>query len=300
MHDHAGHRHGNHEAGVKTLGFPVLLNLLISLVELVGGLLSNSLALLSDAFHNFMDTFSLIVAYVSEKIALKPSDRKRTFGYKRAEIIGALLNTVFLFVIGFILLKTGVERLKNPQEVQSGLMLAVAVVGLLANLVSALWLSKMAKHNLNVRTAFVHIMSDAFSSVLVIVGSLLIMRFQWYIVDALFALLIALYVLVQGVLVLRRVLRVLMQSVPEHIPIQKVRDEILSLKDVEDVHHLHVWSMNENDVYFEAHVRLAKANMRKLEKVKRTIKQLLKSEYHISHSTLEFEFEDCGKGACHP
>jgi cobalt-zinc-cadmium efflux system protein len=281
------------------LGIPVLLNLLISLVELLGGLLSNSLALLSDAFHNFMDTSSLVVAYVSEKIALRPSDRKRTFGYKRAEILGALLNTLFLFVIGGILLKTAVERLGNPQEVRSGLMLVVAAVGLLANVVTALWLSGRAKENLNVRTAFVHVMGDAFSSVLVIGGSLLIMRFQWLIIDAVFAFLIALYVLVQGVLVLRRVIRVLMQSVPEHIPVQRVREEILSLKEVEDVHHLHVWSMNEKDVYFEAHIKMSKANMRKLESVKRAIKDLLRSEYHISHATLEFEFKDCGKGVCH-
>ena len=256
--------------GVR-LGLSIAFNLIITIAEVVGGLISGSLALLSDALHNFSDTSSLVIAYVARRYAQRAPDRLKTFGYKRAEIIGAFVNLITLVLIALFLIKEGITRLLDPQPIDGPVMLVVAVIGLLANVGTALLLRRDAKHSLNVESAFLHIITDAVSSVGVVLGGLLIMWYDVYLVDPILTLAI---------------------SVPT------LAGE--ALDHVIDMHHLHVWQLDDEHAALEAHITIEKGDLEQMEEIKEAIKRLLDERFHIAHSTLEFEFVPCDQPSDDP
>jgi len=271
----------------------IILNLTITLAEIAGGILSGSLSLLSDAMHNFSDTASLGISLAAVKISARSPDRQKTFGYRRAQIIGALINLTLLVLVAFYLIMEAIQRYFNPQPIQGGVMLIVAVVGLLANLATAALLHRQSKINLNVRSAFVHILGDAFSSVGVVIAGVLIIRFQLYLADTLLTLLISAYILVYSGLLLRQTVNILMQGVPEGLDIDQIVAALKSIEDVQDVHHVHIWQLDETQSNLEAHIVIDQEKMDDMNCIKQAIRERLASSFNITHSTLEFEFEDC-------
>jgi len=297
MAHHHHHHHGPDEAPAqgseRRLVLSIGLNLLITLAEVVGGILSGSLALLSDALHNFSDTASLGISLVARRLGRKEATSDKTFGFKRAEIIGAFINLVTLVLIALYLIKEAVERFIAPQPIDGAIMLTVAAVGLAANVLTALLLHPDSKESLNIRSAYLHIITDAVSSVGVVLGGLLILYADVYLVDPLLTLGISLYILYHSYEMLRETVDILMEGVPKNIDLDRVVAEVEALDRVLEMHHLHVWQLDEHHTALEAHIVLGKDDMEHMETVKRTIKHTLLEAFHIHHTTLEFEFVPC-------
>lgn len=302
-HKHGHHHHHHHHGDDQTEGrlwISIFLNLTITLAEFVGGLISGSLALLSDALHNLNDTTSLGISLFARKVSKKEATVDKTFGYKRAEIIGAFVNLITLVIIALFLIKEGIERFYNPQPIDGLVMFIVAIIGLLGNVITAVLLYRSSKENINIRSAYIHIMSDALSSVGVIVAGWLILQYQWYIVDTLLTLIIAGYILWQSYYMLWETIDILMESTPTEIELKEVTQAMQEVAGVLDIHHLHVWRLDENNILLESHVVIDENDMNNMESIKSSLKDLLSSGFDIHHSTLEFELEPCDEHAAKP
>lgn len=291
---HHGHHHPHGDGQTEgRLWISIFLNLTITVAEFVGGIISGSLALLSDALHNLNDTSSLGISLVARKVSKKKANEEKTFGYKRAEIIGAFINLITLVIIALFLIKEGVERFYNPQPIDGLVMFIVAIIGLLGNVITAVLLHRSSKESINIKSAYVHIMSDALSSVGVIIAGWLILQYQFYIVDTILTLIIAGYILWQSYYMLRKTINILMESTPSEIQIDEVTLAMQQIAGVLDIHHLHVWRLDEDNILLESHVVIDEKDMNQMESIKSSLKQLLNTSFGIHHSTLEFEFEPC-------
>jgi cobalt-zinc-cadmium efflux system protein len=291
-HNHHHHNHGK-DASIAKLWVSIVLNLIITIAEIIGGLMSNSLALLSDAIHNLNDTVSLGISLVARKISKRGVNADKTFGYKRAEIIGAFINLITLVIVALFLIKEGVERFFDPQPIDGLTMFVVAIVGLMGNVITAALLFKDSKENLNMKSAYIHILSDALSSVGVIIGGWLILKYQWYIVDTILTIGIGAYILWHSYHMLRETIDILMEAKPEDINLEDLQQKMLATKAVCGVHHMHVWRLDESQIMLECHVVIEKEDVYQMEDIKSSIKKMLHDEFEITHSTLEFEFEPC-------
>ncbi|MEL7832616.1 cation diffusion facilitator family transporter [Fodinibius sp. Rm-B-1B1-1] len=291
-HGHHHHHHGEDQTEGR-LWISIILNFTITAAEFIGGIISGSLALLSDALHNLNDTTSLGISLVARKISKKEANRDKTFGYKRAEIIGAFINLITLVIIALFLIKEGIERFYNPQPIDGMVMFIVAIIGLLGNVITAILLYRDSKENLNLRSAYIHILSDAFSSVGVIIAGVLILWYQLYIIDTILTIIIAGYILWQSYYMLRQTINILMESTPTDIEIPNVHQAMTQINGVLDIHHLHVWRLDEKNILLESHVVIDEDDMGQMESIKSALKELLSTNFDIHHSTLEFEFEPC-------
>lgn len=299
-HDHGHHHHHGDNQTEGRLWISIILNFIITAAEFVGGLISGSLALLSDALHNLNDTTSLIISLVARKISKKEANRDKTFGYKRAEIIGAFINLITLVIIALFLIKEGIERFYNPQPIDGMVMFVVAVIGLLGNVITAILLYRSSKENLNLRSAYIHILSDAFSSVGVILGGIVIIYYEFFIIDTILTLIIAGYILWHSYYMLRQTINILMESSPANIEIPAVQQAMSKVNGVLDIHHLHVWRLDERNILLESHVVIDEDNINQMETIKSALKNLLSTDFDIHHSTLEFELEPCDEHAESP
>jgi len=291
-HNHKHNNHHPHRVNEKNLLAATLLNLVITIVEIAGGILSGSLALLSDALHNLSDTFATFIAYLAILTGRRDANQKKTFGYKRLEILAALLNAVILIVISVFLLKEAYERWNDPRPINSMVMLVVAMIGLLANLYALIILKKDAHKSINVRAAYVHLIGDSLSSLVVIIGGILIQIFKVYWVDPLITLLISIYIIREGFVILKESVNILMQSTPDQLDLSKVKRRIEQLPEVHNIHHIHAWMLTDNEIHLEAHVELN--NDLRLSEVKNThseIEQIMVREFHVVHVTLQFEYD---------
>ena len=300
-HDKHDHNHGhNHSAadvtGIK-LFFVIVLNFLITAAQIAGGIISGSLALISDALHNFSDVISIVISYMAIKVAHKENDSIRTFGYKRATILAALLNSSVLIIISFYLFKEAYTRFINPQVINGSLVIWVALIGLAANALSVLLLRKNAKGDMNLKASYLHMLSDALASIGVIFGGILIYFFKIYWVDPLLTVFIALYVLIECFQIVKKAVQILMQGVPENVDIEKIIKELEEIDSVKDVHHVHVWSLDENNINFEAHVKIDDMLLSKTNKINSDIEHILE-HFGINHVTIQFECECCN-GECY-
>jgi len=285
-----GHHH--HPVNVKNLLAATMLNLVITVVEIAGGILSGSLALLSDAMHNLSDTFATFIAYLATIIGKREANQKKTFGFKRLEILAALFNAVILIVMSVFLLKEAYVRWNDPRPINSMIMMIVAMIGLLANLFAVVILKKDVHKSINVRAAYVHLIGDSLSSVLVIIGSVLIQIFKVYWMDPLITLLISIYIIREGFVILKESVNILMQSTPDKLDLSKVKQQVEQVSQVLNIHHIHAWMLTDHEIHLEAHVEL-KSNL-KLSEVKglqREIEQMLQHDFQVSHVTLQFEYD---------
>lgn len=291
-----GHMHNSAKRD-RNLLFTSLLNLAITFAEILGGVLSNSLSLLSDALHNFSDAVAVFIAYIAGRISKKSSTPQKTFGYKRVEILAALFNAVVLIAICIYLFYEAVIRFGHPQEVKGSIMFWVASIGLIANLTGVILLRNDAGTNLNIRAAYLHLLGDTFSSVLVIISGIVIIFKKIYWLDPLITILIGLYIMKETYHILKQTVNILMQSAPDNINITEIKKDIETLHEVENVHHVHIWCLNDSQVHFEGHIDLCEdISISKTENIRNTIKTILYEKYHISHSTLQFEYNcDCDR-----
>jgi cobalt-zinc-cadmium efflux system protein len=294
-HDHH-HHHGLDKIGDRRLVLAITINLLLTVVQIIGGIVSASLSLIADALHNFSDASALLIAYAARKIGRQPADHFRTFGYKRAEVIAALINLVILLVLGFYLVYEALWRIVEPQEVAGMTVIILATIALAIDLVTAFLIYTMAGNSINMRAAFIHNMTDALSSVGVIVAGILIFYYQWYWADTVITLLIAAYVLYHALRLLPGTIHILMEGAPPGIGVDEVVETMMSVDGVSNVHHIHLWQLDEHRNALEAHVVIDDFNH--TEEIKQQIKAELNSGYSISHSTLEFEIEHCEQGQC--
>ncbi|WP_397547477.1 cation diffusion facilitator family transporter [Rhodothermus marinus] len=293
------HTHA-HDGSRRRLLLSIGLNLLISVAEIVGGLLSGSLALLSDAVHNLNDTASLGVSYVARRLTRRQPNARKTFGYRRAEIVGAFVNLVTLVVIALFLVKEAIDRLLAPRPIDAPVMLTVATIGLVANVLTAALLHRDAHESLNIRSAFLHIVSDAVSSVAVILGGIAILLQGAYWVDPVITIGIAVYIAFLSLKLLRQTTHILMEGTPENLDPRHIAADLRQMAHVRDVHHVHIWQLDEHHLAFEAHVVVDEADLPRMEQIKRALKQRLREQYGIGHVTLEFESHPCCEEASAP
>lgn len=296
--DHAGHSHGVSRTGEvadvsdSRLLWSVVLNQLLTVGQVVAGIISGSVALLSDAAHNFNDANALLIAYIARRVSRKRANRQFTFGYRRAEMIGATINLTLLGVIGLYLVYEGIMRFIQPVEIIGWMMAAASILALVVDVATALLLWKMSRGSLNVRAAFVHNIVDALGSVAVLIGAMAIIWWKWTWVDPALTLLIASYVLWQVVKMLPQAMRALMEGTPADLNVDELVGNIESLDGVEGLHHLHIWELDEQHRALEAHIVITRDRSGELAAIKRQIKSYLSDTFQIRHSTLEFEFDD--------
>ncbi len=287
------HTHNHQVLTGKNLLISIFLNILITIAQLIGGFISGSLSLISDAVHNFSDVVSLIISYAANLLSHKKQQTlEYTFGYKRAEIIAAFINAASLVVIAVFLGFEAVERINNPQIIESTLVIWLAILGIVANGFSVLLLRKDAKHNLNMKTAYLHLLTDMLTSVAVLIGGLLMKYYQVYWVDAILTLLISVYLIFISWGVLVSSVKILMLFAPDHIKINEVVNEVLKIKEIRNIHHVHIWQLNDHDCHFEAHIEF-KENIKlsEFDLVCEKVEKVLLTKFHIHHCNLQPEYK---------
>jgi cobalt-zinc-cadmium efflux system protein len=280
------HRSENQE---RRLFVTLILTAMILVVEVVGGLLTGSLALLSDAGHVLTDVGGLALALLALRLARRPTTAEKTFGYYRAEILAALVNAVVLFLVSFFILYEAYRRFMEPPEIQGLPMLAIAFVGLGANLYGVFNLKGEARHNLNIRGAFYEVLSDTLASVAVIVAAVIILTTGWYYADPLFSVVIALFILPRTWNLLQESVDVLLEATPRDIDPAQVVELIKAQPRVTDVHELHIWALASQNYALSAHVVFDHCNMEEGNSIANRIKQALNDQFMIRHATLEVE-----------
>lgn len=282
----------DHKKKGKKLILAIILNLVITAGQVLGGLISGSISLMSDALHNFSDVMALAVSYVATGLIHKKNTPGRTFGFKRAEIFAAFINASALIAIAIFLCFESVRRFSNPVEIESTWVIVFAIWSIVLNGVSVLILHQDAKHSLNIKSAYIHLLSDMFTSVAVLAGGILMSKFRIYWIDGLLTLLIAAYLIYSTWSILIESIKVLMLFTPASIDLSKISERICKIPEVEGIHHVHVWQLSEDSIHFEAHIDFTE-NLN-LEEVNRTfdkIRAVLHAEYHIDHVTLQPEFD---------
>lgn len=295
-----GHHHGHSHShsykdvtGVRLL-WTSLLNLIFTIVEIVGGILSNSLSLLSDALHNLADSSAIFVAYVAHLISKRRPTTRKTFGFRRFEILAAFLNSVVLIGICLYLFVEAYRRFVDPEPIKGLVMLVVAVVGLLANVISVVILHNEKGRNLNVKAAYLHLMGDTLSSVAVIVGGIFIWLFEIYWLDPVITVLVGLYIIWHTWHVLKESVDILMQGTPPGLEVEEVKAFLEADPRIKNVHHLHLWRLDDEHLHLEAHIFVSKditvsdAGLLREELVER-----LRQRYKITHTTLQIEYDSC-------
>ena len=289
-----GHHHSHHHKKLsgKKLLFSIILNILITVSQVIGGIISGSLALISDAVHNLSDVISLIISYIANYLTnQKKQTLHQTFGYKRAEIIAAFLNSATLIIIAVFLAIEAVKRFNDPQIIDSNYVIWLAFIAILGNGLSVLLLKKDATNNLNMRAAYLHLLSDMLTSVAVFAGGFLIKWFEFYWVDAVLTLLISIYLLYMSWDIFIDSLKILMLFAPSQIVIKDIVHELCKHESIKSVHHIHLWQLNDHDIHFEAHIEFKNdIKLSQFDAICDEMEIILLDKFHITHSNLQPEF----------
>lgn len=293
-HSHS-HSHHHHHIGADNMGnkivISILLNVLITVSQIVGGLISNSMALLSDALHNFSDVISLIISYIANKLSKRKYKHDKTFGYRRAEIIAAFINSATLIIIAIFLGKEAIERFTEPEVIDSTIVIIMAFASIVINFISVLILKSGAEDNMNIKSAYLHLLSDVITSVAVMIGGFAMKYYNIYWLDSVLSIIIAIYLLYASWGLLMQSLKVLMQFVPKGIDIDEISREIVALDNVKNIHHVHIWQLDDKQIHFECHVDIEKdIPVSKFEDIQKKVEHVLKHK-GISHVTLQPEYE---------
>jgi cobalt-zinc-cadmium efflux system protein len=280
--------HHHHNTG-KNLGLTILLNLFITVAQVIGGIISGSMALLSDAAHNFSDVLSLIISWVAKRLSGKTRTLAQTYGYKRAEIFAAFVNSTTLIVIAGIIIKEAIERFFHPVEVQGNLVIYLAALSILINGLSVLLVKKDAKESMNIRSAYLHLFTDMLTSIAVLIGGLVIKYLGWTWIDSTLSLLIAIFLIYSSWTIFKDSLKILMQFTPSTIDIEKIATKLQSISGVKNLHHIHVWQLDEHEIIFEAHVDVEDDILiSSFEKILNDAGEIL-SKFQIHHFNLQPE-----------
>ena len=291
---HQHHHSHRHKVDGKNLGISIVLNIVVTIAQIIGGLISGSLSLLSDAVHNFSDVLSLIISFLANRLAKKKASTNRTFGYKRAEIIAAFVNSATLMVVSLFLIVEAIERFLAPQEVASNWVIWLSILAILVNGFSVLLLKKDASVNMNMKSAYLHLLTDMMASIAVLAGGLLMKFYAIFWIDPLLTLVIALYLIYVGYDLLKESTKVLMLFTPKSIAVQEIVSSICEIKGVKNVHHVHVWQLNEEEIHLEAHVDFKEdIKLSEFDVILEGIEELVYHRHGINHVNIQPEFGKC-------
>lgn len=290
IYHHEHHHHGCEvsEKSIKYLIVSFVINMALSVVEIVGGILAGSVSLIGDALHNTSDAFSILIAVAAFKIGHKKANEKYTYGFRRAEVIGGFVNLILLFISGLYLVFEGFERLFFPHQIDGRMIIVISVIALIVDALTAKISHTHAHHNANMKMVFVHNLADAFGSIGVIVSGVCVVMFNVYFVDGLIALMIAFYMIFQAALSFKPIVQILMNAAPAHIDVEKIKEAVKNIKGVEDVHHIHVWAVSEHEVSLECHIKGTDLALIPI------VCRLLDEKFGICHANIQLENQkDC-------
>jgi cobalt-zinc-cadmium efflux system protein len=282
--------HHNHGAdiGSKRLGIAVAINLLLTAAQVIGGVLSGSLSLIADALHNFSDAAGLLLALIARRISRRPADEQRTFGYGRAEVVGGLINLTSIMVIAGYLLIEAINRTFDRPEIDGWMVVIIACIALVVDAATAVLTYTMSKESVNIKAAFLHNVADALASVAVIITGTLIILFDWYWTDIAATVGISVYIVWISLSPMKRCIRILMQSVPDHLSVEEISQSINRVAGVEAVAHLHVWPIDERTTAIEVRVAMREdAGLGEADDLRRRLRSHLEAEFSITHITIE-------------
>ncbi|WP_395043878.1 cation diffusion facilitator family transporter [Flavobacterium sp.] len=281
-----------HEVKGKNLIYSILLNILITSAQVVGGIFSGSLALISDALHNFSDVLTLVFSLYANKLSKRKASLNHTFGFKRAELIAAFVNASTLIIVALFLIYGAIERFIEPKIIESNLVIWLSILGIAVNGFSALLLKKDAEHNLNMKSAYLHLFTDMMASVAVLIGGLLMKYFGWFWVDSVMTILIAIYLIVVGVDLIKTSTKILMLFTPDNIDIKEIVREVHKIEGVNKLHHIHIWNLNDDELHLEAHLDCSEdIKMSEFNELLDKIEQVLFTQFHINHINIQPEFK---------
>ncbi|MDJ0653177.1 MAG: cation diffusion facilitator family transporter [Xanthomonadales bacterium] len=284
-----GHHHHHPEQGDRQVLWAVVVNLVLTAAQMIGGLLSGSLALLADAVHNLSDALALGIAFAARRIARLPSNHRMTFGYVRAELVAALINYTTLIVIGLTLVYQAFWRFFEPSPINGWMVVIIAGLALVVDLVTAALTWRLSRESINIRAAFLHNVADALGSIGVILAGTVIIVWQWNLIDPLITLAIAGYILWHALSEIGQVIRMLMLGTPDDVDLTELVLEVERLEGVEGLHHVHVWNLHEHQKSLEGHLVVADANWDRAETIKQSVRACLRERFDIGHTTLELE-----------
>lgn len=293
-HSHSHNHSHHHDLNSRNLLISIFLNIAITVAQVIGGIVSGSLALLSDALHNFSDVISLIISWIANKLVKKKASLKRTFGYKRAEILAAFINAATLIVVAVLLIFEAIERFRNPQEIESNLVIWLSIIAILGNGFSVLLLKKNADNNMNLKSAYLHLLTDMLASVAVLIGGLLMKYYEIWWIDSVLTLVIAVYLVVMGWDLLKNSFKVLMLFTPDSTSVKSIVEDIQTIDAVKNVHHVHIWQLNEEEIHLEAHIDFKKdITLSQFDVILNSIEELIYHKYDINHINIQPEYGKC-------
>ena len=283
------HHHHNHKSAERNLIISIVLNAIIVAGELIAGIISNSLALISDALHNFSDLISLVLSLIAARMKFWKANSKKSYGYIRAEIIVAFVNSSTLLIIGFYIIYEAVGRLLTPEKVAGKWLIIVAGLSFIANSISTYLLHKNSKEDLNTKTAYLHLFYDAINSLLVVIAGILIYFYNWYILDPIFSIIIGLFIIKSAWNIILETVNILSEGTPKEISLEEVQQFIASQPEVKGVHHLHIWSLSSNLYALSAHVVLDDQLISKGYLIIDKLEKELSKKFGIEHPTFQLE-----------
>lgn len=277
----------------RKLIISLVLNLIITIAQFVAGIISGSLALLSDALHNFSDAVSLLITYIACRLTLLPYSEAKTFGWKRAETIAALLNSVILIAISLNLIYSAVGRLmeESIRVIDPSYVMEFAALSIVINAVCVLLLKKDSEENINIHSSYLHLLSDMITSLAVLVGGLAIYFYRVYWIDSILSLLISFYIIYLAINLLFSVLRVIMHFTPSDIDLQSLRKDVCEIPEIDNIHHIHIWQLNDREIHFRAHIDFREdIKLSRAGEITEHLSDMLKQNYNLSHIELQPEY----------
>ncbi len=290
-HSHSHNHSHHHDLKGRNLIISILLNIIITASQVIGGILSGSLSLLSDALHNFTDVISLVISYAANRLAKRKASLHRTFGYKRAEILAAFINAATLMVVAILLIVEAIERFQNPQEIESNLVIWLSILAILGNGFSVLLLRRDSKANMNLKSAYLHLLTDMMASVAVLIGGILMKFYKVYWVDSLLTLAIAIYLILMGYNLLKDSYKILMLFTPDTIHVKDIVERLQAIEPIKNVHHVHIWQLNEEEIHFEAHIDFEDdILLSQFEVILNQIEDIAYHDFGINHVNIQPEF----------
>jgi len=295
-HHHHSHSYDPEESTGSRLLITLVLNFIIPVSQIIGGLLANSVALISDAVHNFSDFTAILISYIAFRIGQRGATVFNTFGYRRAEIMAAMINVLLLAGASGVILYHAIHRFANPEIVNGIPVMILAGIGIAGNGFSALLLHRDSAHNLNMRGAFLHMLGDLLTSVVVLINGILLMFYEWYWLDPLLSVLIVIFILKNCWSLLKDSVAVLMNATPSHVPLELVQKFLESVPGITGVHYLHAWQISSSDTAFSCHVVVPDQLISNSSQLRGEIRHELLHRFNINHPVLQFETEECGNG----
>ena len=285
------HHHGSDLKG-KNLFLAIVLNIAITVAQAVGGILSGSLALLSDALHNFSDVLSLLISYGANRLAQKKGTERQTFGFRRAEIIATLFNASTLIAIGLYIIFEAFSRFSAPEPVDTSLVIWLGFLGIIVNGGSIFLLKEDAQESMNIKAAYLHLLGDVLTSVAVVIGGLLMMFWQIYWVDPIISILIAIYLMYASYGLVKDSTAILMQFAPKSLDLEEIVQTIIAHEQIQNAHHIHLWNLDDNKIHLEAHLDFTQnLSLKESNAVLEILEEELHEKYNIDHTVFQCEYE---------